>query len=313
VDPRVRLVCLGASHPRATLKLARLLAEERPDASISALGVRNLKHVAAAIWAGRLRRAVLSYHGHLGAEPRFLDRISNRSTPLTTRLAARTVCVSDWMRRHVVSDLHGSARRAVTIYNPVSIEAARAPATAAELSRRNPIILAVGRLVPVKDFGLLIAAFARLDLPAAKLVIIGEGPLRPILEEQARRLGVAARLEMPGYVDEPWSYFEKARLCAITSRSESFSNVAVEALAHGLPVVSTDCGGPGEIISRPEEGVLVPVGDEAALAAALRAALADPGDPAPRVARAQLFSVDRAVEAYERLFELVAAEASAGA
>ena len=112
---------------------------------------------------------------------------------------------------------------------------------------------------------------------------------------------------MPGYVAEPWGYFARARLCAVSSRSESFSNAVVEALAHGLPVVSTDCGGPGEIISRPEEGVLVPVGDESALAAALAAALASPGDPAPRIARAELFSVDRALDAYERLFEEVIA------
>ncbi|SEE76701.1 Glycosyltransferase involved in cell wall bisynthesis [Rhizobiales bacterium GAS188] len=309
LDPRVRLVNLGAHHGRATLKFAKLLAEERPDISLSALGVRNLKHVVAAAIAGRLPRAILSYHGHVEAEPRFLDRVSNRLTPLTTRLAARTICVSDWMRRHVVQDLHGSSRRAVTIYNPVSIEAAHPAAHAAELSRRDPVILAVGRLEPVKDFALLIAAFASLEQPRAKLVIIGEGPQRAALEAQARKLGVAERVEMPGYVDEPWDRFASARVCAISSLSESFSNVAVEALAHGLPVVSTDCGGPAEIISRPQEGVLVPVGDEAALAAALQAALEDPGDPAPRVARAEVFSIDRAVEAYERLFEEVASEA----
>ena len=145
LDPSVRLVRLGPSHPQAVLKLARLIARERPDISLSALGVRNLKHVAAATLAGRRRRVVLSFHGHVGAEPHLLDRLANRLAPLTTRLAARSVCVSEWMRRHVVEDLHGSARRAVTIHNPVAIGGARAAASAEELARRAPVILALGR------------------------------------------------------------------------------------------------------------------------------------------------------------------------
>mgnify|MGYP001431591467 CR=1 FL=1 len=308
LDPAVRLVRLGPSHPRALLRLARLIGRERPDVSLSALGVRNLKHALAATLAGRRRRSLLSFHGHVGAEPHVLDRVANRLVPLTTRLAARSVCVSDWMRRHIVEDLKGSARRAVTIHNPVDIGQVSAAAIAGKLQAREPVILALGRLVPEKDFALLVSAFARLPLPEAKLVIIGQGPQRQALSEQALALGVADRVEMPGYVKEPWSYFERARLCAVSSRSESFSNVIVEALAHGLPVVSTDCGGPSEIITRPEEGALVPVGDEAALASALAAALAAPGDPAPRLARAQLFSLPRALDAYQRLFEEVVAE-----
>jgi glycosyltransferase involved in cell wall biosynthesis len=90
---------------------------------------------------------------------------------------------------------------------------------------------------------------------------------------------------------------------ALASDHETFGNVLVEALAHGLAVVSTDCGGPSEVLNSPETGVLVPCGDETALAAAMRAALLEPGDPKPRVRRAQDFSVANAVELYERLFE----------
>jgi glycosyltransferase involved in cell wall biosynthesis len=307
LDPAVRIVTLGSSHPRALLGLSRLIARERPDVTLSALGVRNLKHAIAASLAGRRSRALLSFHGHYNAEPHLLDRVANRLAPVTTRLGTRSVCVSAWMRRHVVEDLHGSAKRTVVIHNPVQIGGAKPAASAADLERREPVILALGRLVPEKDFALLIRAFARLGRPGAKLVIIGQGPLRQELADQARALGVADRVEMPGYANEPWAYFERARLCAVSSRSESFSNVVVEAMAHGLPVVSTDCGGPSEIISRPEEGILVPVGDEAALAAALAAALDAPGDPAPRIVRAKSFSVERALNSYERLFEEVIA------
>jgi glycosyltransferase involved in cell wall biosynthesis len=311
LDPSVRIVTLGPSHPRALMGLSRLIARERPDITLSALGVRNLKHAIAATLAGRRRDALLSFHGHYNAEPHPLDRVANRLVPLTTRLAARSVCVSAWMRRHIVEDLHGSGKRAVVIHNPVQIGGAIPAASVAELERREPIILALGRLVPEKDFALLIRAFARLDRPGAKLVIIGHGPLKQELADQARTLGVADRVEMPGYANEPWAYFERARLCAVSSRSESFSNVVVEAMAHGLFVVATDCGGPREIISRPEEGALVPVGDEAALAAALAAALDHPGDPAPRIARAERFSVEHALDAYAALFAEVNARNAA--
>jgi glycosyltransferase involved in cell wall biosynthesis len=193
------------------------------------------------------------------------------------------------------------------------MDEARPAADEAELLRRDPVVLAAGRLIPEKGFGLLISALARIDLPQARLVILGDGPQRGALADEARARGVAERIDMPGYVAKPWEYFRRARVCAISSRSESFSNVAVEALAHGLPVVSTDCGGPGEIISRPEEGSLVPIDDEPAMAQALAAALGAPGDPAPRVARAQTFSVDRAVDAYQRLFAEVIAEAEGAA
>lgn len=303
--PRVKVERLPHGHGAAIRSLAALLAREKPDVSVSALGLCNLKHAMAATLAGRRHRAILSVHGHIDAEPQPTSRMAARLMIATTRLTARTVCVSDWMRRHVVDDLHGSAARTVTIHNPAPMEQAVPAADAAALMARAPLVLALGRLAPAKDFDLLIRAFARMDRADARLVIIGEGPERHTLEARARELGVAGRVELPGYIAEPWSRFRDARVCAVSSVTESFSNVAVEGLAHGLPVVSTDCGGPREILTRPEEGVLVPVGDEAAMATALAAALQDPGDPAPRVARAHDFSLDVALDAYDDLFQRV--------
>ena len=311
IDPAVRIELLGAEHAKATWRLARLIRRERPDISLSALGFCNLKHALAATLAGRRNRAILSFHGHIDVEPGSASRVANRLSPVTTRLTARSVCVSDWMRRHVVADLHGDARRAVTIHNPAPVDHAAPAVDEAKLLARQAIVLALGRLVPDKGFATLIDAFARLDHPDAKLIILGEGPERAALEQRVLSLGLAGRVEMPGYVTQPWAYFARARACAVSSVSESFSNAAVEALAHGLPVVSTDCGGPAEIILRPELGRLVPVGDVAALSEALAAVLRSPGDPAPRLARAQVFSLHRVLDAYERLFEQVIAEATA--
>ena len=87
----------------------------------------------------------------------------------------------------------------------------------------------------------------------------------------------------------------------LSSRREAFGLACVEALAHGLPVVATDCGGPAEILVAPTHGVLAPVGDVEALARALAGALADPGDPAPRQARAREFSLEAARDGYDAL------------
>lgn len=305
VSDAVKIARLPRGHGAAVRQLADLLRQEKPDISLSALGLCNLKHTLAATLAGRRHRAILSVHGHIDAEPQPTSRLANRLMIATTRVTARTVCVSDWMRAHVVNDLHGSAARTVTIYNPAPIEQAIPAADAAALAARPPVILALGRLAPAKDFATLLRAFAAMRRPEARLVIIGEGPERTGLEALAQTLGIADRIAMPGYVAEPWPWFRTARVCAVSSLTESFSNVAVEALAHGLPVVSTDCGGPREILTRPEEGILVPVGDVTAMAAALAASLDEPGDPALRIARARDFSLAVALDAYSALFDRV--------
>ena len=93
----------------------------------------------------------------------------------------------------------------------------------------------------------------------------------------------------------------KGRVAVVTGGAQAIGLACVEALAHGLPVIATDCGGPAEILVAPVQGTLVPVGDVEALARALRLALADPGDPAPRQARAREFSLEAARDHYGAL------------
>ena len=134
----------------------------------------------------------------------------------------------------------------------------------------------------------MLRAFARLADHNARLVILGEGPERARLESEVAALGLGGRVDMPGFLANPGEILAKARAFALTSRREAFSLVCVEALAHGLPVVATDCGGPREILNAPALGRIAPVGDVEAIADALAACLADPGDPAGRRARATI-------------------------
>ena len=308
LDPAVRIVALGRSHARSLHNLARLLRDERPSVSLSAIGSSNLKHAVAAGLAGRLDRAILSYHGFFVSEPNLLSRLGNGLTPLTTRVCARAVFVSEALRADFIRRFRADPRRCVRIHNPVDLAAAEAP-SAEELRARAPLVLAVGRLVPVKAFPALVRAFAEVERRDAQLVIVGEGPERPAIEAEVARLRLQGRVTLAGFVAEPWSWFRQSTCLASSSRSESFGNVLVEALAHGLGVVATDSGGPREIVTDPRHGMLVPVGDEAELAKGIDALLADPGDPEPRIARAQAFSLEAALDRYEALFEEVDAAA----
>ena len=195
-----------------------------------------------------------------------------------------------------------------TIYNPVlspdldrkALESAGHPWIDDPV---RPVVLAIGRMKKVKDFSTLLSAFARLLAQRpAKLIVLGEGRLRPKLLSLAQRLRIAEHVDFPGFVKNPYAYLSRADLFVLSSRYESLSNVLIEALACGCPVVSTDCPvGPREILEGGRFGALVPVGDPEALAAAMARALDEPPRRDALRERASFFSVDRAVDRYEEL------------
>ncbi len=305
LSPDVRLFVLGRNHARAVTGLARLLRREKPDVTLSALSISNLKHVLAALLTGRLGRAILSYHGYWVSEPQFLSRVSYALTPFLTWLAARTVCVSAGLKTYLIFHFASVPGRTVMIYNPVLTGPLPPASTARELLSRPPVLLASGRMVSYKNLPLLIRAFARMNRTDAELLILGDGPERPAIEAEINRQHVADRVKLLGYIAEPWEIYAHARCFVLSSDSEAFGLVVVEALANGLSVVSTNCDGPREILDRGRYGWLVPAGDEKALAVALDAALDDPSDPRPRIERAKSFSLDKALAAYEALIEEV--------
>jgi glycosyltransferase involved in cell wall biosynthesis len=186
--------------------------------------------------------------------------------------------------RGVAADLERTLRLPVgsvtVIYNPVDVERVTAgvatPPTAglaeAFAALPRPVVVTVGRMVEQKAHDDLIHAFARSK--AGSLVILGEGPLRQGLVELAEQLGVADRVWMPGFVDNPWWFMANSDLFCLSSRWEGFGLVVAEALACGTPVVSTDCpSGPAEILLNAPTSILVTVGDRTALAGAIDRAL----------------------------------------
>ncbi|MFQ5953888.1 MAG: glycosyltransferase [Kiloniellales bacterium] len=130
-----------------------------------------------------------------------------------------------------------------------------------------PLLLALGRLHVNKGFDVLIDALAL--LPRAFLWLAGEGPLRAELEAQAQHLGIAGRVRFLGWRTDVGALMAAADIVVCPSRAEPFGNVVIEAWAHRRPVVAAQSAGPAALITPDASGLLVPIDDPPALAAAL--------------------------------------------
>lgn len=147
----------------------------------------------------------------------------------------------------------------------------------------HPYLLTVGRLVPQKNTAMLIKAFAEVaqDVPE-HLVIIGGGPLEIDLRQKISALHLESRIHLLGEVSNPHPWYKRASAFVLSSDWEGYPNVLIEALAHGLRVISTDCEfGPRQILAGGEFGELVPVGDAKAMAESIRSTLHGGGIVAP--------------------------------
>lgn len=219
------------------------------------------------------------------------------------RLIDHFVGMAPPMREEIMTCMGVGAERVTIIDNP-SISQAQLTrlAGAREQAQRDHAgrrFVAVGRLVPQKNFALLLSAFAEAGAPDDRLTILGEGPERPSLQRLADRLGLGARLRMPGHVHplDPW--LADADAFVLSSDYEGLPSVIVEALAAGLPVIATDCSvGMSDLLGGGQFGQLVAVGDVAALANAM-ATIVDQSFPV-REARLQAsrFTVERAAGVY---------------
>ncbi len=137
----------------------------------------------------------------------------------------------------------------------------------------TPTVLALGRLHRNKAFDVLIRAAA--TLPDIHVMIAGEGPERPALERLARDLGVAGRVHLTGWRDDQAALLAGCDLLVCPSRHEPLGNVVIEAFSAARPIVAAAAAGPRELIDQGRTGLLVPLDDPAALAAAIATVLRD--------------------------------------
>jgi len=292
LDPRIERVTLASSGtsrgvgrilslPLQAADLARELRKWKPDVCVSVLPRSNIAHVMTRWFGNRQPVLITEQVSSRDAYPseslkdRLMRSLIARFYPQADQVFPSSEGVKEGLTRFGVD-----RDQMQVVYNPVSLSEIDQAASAAPPDANTgsiPTIITVGRLAYQKDHHTLLRAFAlarsRLD---ARLVLVGQGPLRDELTALARELGISDRVIFAGWQQNPFAWMANADLFVLSSRFEGFGNVIIEAMACGLPVVSTDCpSGPGEILAGGDAGILVPVGDAQALADAMCAVLGD--------------------------------------
>jgi glycosyltransferase involved in cell wall biosynthesis len=287
----VNIVRLGTRHSGLSVgPLRRYLQDRRPPvllaakdrAGRAALVARHRARVDTRIFIRLGTTLSEALEGKSGLHKWFRYRPMRRLYPQADGIIAVSRGVADDVVR--ITGLDPS--RVHVIRNPVITpdlhDLAREDAPHAWLTDGgDPVILGMGRLTRQKDFPTLLRAFAMMheDIPA-RLVILGDGAERDMLLGLAGELGVTRRVLLPGFQPNPYAWLGRARLFVLSSAWEGSPNALTEALALGVPVVSTDCrSGPREILQDGRFGTLVPVGDATALAQAMKQALTSTDSP----------------------------------
>jgi glycosyltransferase involved in cell wall biosynthesis len=314
LPPAVRLVDLRAGRLAGSLiPLTRYLRRERPRVLVSSMSHANL----IALWAGRLAGrgtpVIVTVHTTLSHSVLQRGRLSDRLWLRLVRTfypwAAGVVAVSSGVADALARTSGVPRERVEVVYNPVitpdlAAVGRQTPDHAWFALGQPPVILGVGRLTAAKDFPTLIRAFAEVRRRRpGRLMILGEGEERPALTALVNQLGLAEEVALPGFVDAAPAYMAGAAVFVLSSAWEGLPTVLIEALALGTRVVSTDCpSGPREILQEGRLGVLVPVGDPAALAHAIIDVLDRPAAAIPPEAL-RPFTKQAAVDHYLRLIE----------
>lgn len=256
--------------------LVSVIRKEKPDTIITFMDGSNFPAVGACFITGTLDKLSVSIRNN----PDGLRKFYTPLFSLVYRFPRRVVAVSEGVRFALVHDYHLSSERVVTISNPLDLQEIHRmvdKTCGLDIVSDNTII-AAGRLMPQKGFDVLIRAYAlaRKDerMKDTNLIIMGEEEAkrgeRQKLEELITSLDMEEHVFLPGNIENPFACFSRAGMFVLSSHYEGMPNVLLEAMASGIPVLSTDCKyGPSEIISHEENGLLVPVDDTQALSRAI--------------------------------------------
>ena len=256
---------LGIRHSadaRVCLALASLLRRVRADVAHSHLAVSDLVTAVAASLARATRTVATVHSGYVG-----LGRVRRAAWRVALRRFDRVIAVSEWVRTLLPASLDAALVRPSLAGPDDAFDRTQARARLG-IPLDTPLVIAVGRLVPVKGFDVLARAAGMVKTAGTRILIIGDGPERA-------RLSHAAGIELLGGRDDAAALLAAGDVVVSASRSEGFPQTPIHAMAAGLPVVATDVGGTPEIVVHGRTGLLVPPDDPAALAGAIDALLGD--------------------------------------
>jgi glycosyltransferase involved in cell wall biosynthesis len=264
-------------------RLADLLRRERVDL-IHAHQYTPFFYALAARLLYRRPAVLFTEHGrHYPDYPRRKRIVANR---LLLQRRDRLVGVGQSVRQALIDNEGLPAGRVEVIYNGMDLSAYSGRGADRQAVRRelgvgpdDVVILQVARLDYLKDHATAVRMMAQVVKCRAdvRLLVVGEGPERPGIEELVRQLNVGDQVRLLGLRSDVARLLGAADLCLLTSISEGIPLTVIEAMAAGLPVVATRVGGLGEMIDDGVHGLLAPAGDPAALAACVLRLAGDPG------------------------------------
>jgi glycosyltransferase involved in cell wall biosynthesis len=300
------------------VKLAYIMHREKPDVIVSFLTYTNIVSILAKKISFSNSRLIISEHSltSISLKSARSAKVKASLVKLLFNLADKIIVVCKRLKQDMVINFKIHEGLIDVIYNGLDIE--RVKELSKEPLRHNwfnnetPCIVAVGRLVKLKGFPVLLKAFSlvRKQSPI-KLVILGEGEERDSLEKISRNLKIENDVALLGFKKNPYKYLSRSDIFVLSSFWEGFPNVVIEAMGCGVPVIATRCpSGLEEIITDGVNGLLVPVGDVNALAEAMLKLLKDEplrkrlGEAGRK--RVGDFSLDKLVAEYERLFKQTA-------
>jgi glycosyltransferase involved in cell wall biosynthesis len=303
------------SDLRALCRLTRLIFRERPDVvHTHTAKAGTLGRLAALLYNLTRRRAercivVHTFHGHVfsgyfGPAGNLAVRLAERTL---ARITDRIVTISESQRRDIIDRYRiAPPWKTEVIELGLELAALLTLETNTTLRQRlgwtadHVVFGFVGRLVPIKDLPSLLQAFSRVvaHVPAARLMLVGDGPRRAELERLADRLGLAPYVQFAGWQHDLTAVYGAMDVGVLSSLNEGTPVTLIEAMAAGKPVVATAVGGVEDVVRHDATGLIVPPADPAALAAAMIRLAEDPADRQRlgRQGRAETtsrFSIDR--------------------
>lgn len=297
---------------QAIIPLAKLIKKEEPDLLFSTVPNYNTIAILAKIISRTKTKLIVREAAYLGGT--WKDNVKLKLYGFLYRFANQVIALSEGVKENLISRYHVHAERIRVIYNPVDIKhilsEGERPVDEPDIYKPEvKTIITAGRLVAEKDHKTLISSFAKLaEKKNVELIILGEGELENTLKHQVKQKNIEERVHFLGFKQNPYAYMNRADVFALTSTTEGFGHVLVEALALGVPIVSTRCNpGAEEILGEEEYGLLSNVGDVEAIAGKLETVLS-----LSKVEREQMiengkkraaqFAVEHIVRQYEQVF-----------
>ncbi|MCD4691873.1 MAG: glycosyltransferase [Calditrichales bacterium] len=305
---------LNASRMRYSLfPLLRYLKKTKPRVLFSAGTALNIIAILAKIITGYPKRLVIGERNHLSSKVRHSSQFRDKFLPYFVRFlypfADLVLAVSKSVADDVIAvgDLNKS--KVLVVHNLFNIDhiitQASLPTGIDWIDEPEvPVLISVGRMVQQKAHDTLLKAFSVVKRQKkCRLIILGDGGKRVALQKLAEELQITNDVYMPGFVQNPYAYLSKAKLFVHSSNWEGLPAVLIEALACGIPVVSTNSpGGASEILENGIYGTLVPPQNPIALAEAILVQLDKTTEPERLIERARFFSSDCVLQKYMDVF-----------